>query len=106
MILPANRSHRSPQGVRPGNRPQGMTLVEVLVTLSVACILMVAVVGFLVNGVISTTKTTAINETTAKGRYVFEHMSRELNRAADLTTVNFTNANPLAPNTYSGFNYR
>src|ERR1700691_2679950 len=72
-------------GVRRDPPRVAFTLVEMIVTLTVACILMVAVVAFLVNGVVSTTKTTAINDSTAKGRYVFEHLSREMARANDLT---------------------
>ncbi|HLZ09621.1 MAG TPA: prepilin-type N-terminal cleavage/methylation domain-containing protein, partial [Chloroflexota bacterium] len=97
--MKAQRPHAAEQPRR------GMTLVEMAVALGVACILMVAVVTFLVNGVVSTSKTTAIADTTTKGRYVFEHMSRELTRAADLTGANFTL--PNGSNTaYSGFNYR
>ncbi len=72
-------------GTRKNPPKDAFTLVEMIVTLLVACILMVAVVAFLVNGVVSTTKTTAINDSTAKGRYVFEHLSKEMARANDLT---------------------
>ena len=84
----------------------GMTVVEMVVALTVACILMVAVVSFLVNGVVSTTKTTAMNDTTTRGRYVFEHMSKELAQADDLKSSNFTTANPNNAAAFSGFNYR
>ena len=85
----------------------GFTMVEMVVALGVACILMVAVVAFLVNGVVSTTKTTSINDTTTKGRYVFEHLSREMSRANDLTATNFIGPPTPTPglSTYSGFNY-
>ena len=91
------------------DRPVGFTMVEMVVTLGVACILMVAVVAFLVNGVVSTTKTTAINDNTAKGRYVFEHLSREMARATDINAANFTGAAPtpspggMGP--FQGFTY-
>ena len=78
-------------------------MVEMVVALGVACILMVAIVAFLVNGVVNATKTTAIADSTTKGRYVFEHMSRELARASDLTAVNFTT--PNGTGAFTGFNY-
>jgi prepilin-type N-terminal cleavage/methylation domain-containing protein len=84
--------------------PHGMTLVEMTVALGVACLLMVAVVAFLVNGVVSTSKTTAIDDTTVKGRYVFEHMSKELAQADDLYNTNFVT--PGGGSGYAGFNYR
>src|ERR1700690_1058150 len=77
-----------------------------MVTLGVACILMIAIVSFLVNGVVSTTKTTAINDATTKGRYVFEHMTKEMAEAADLNLPNFVGANLANPTFYSGFKYR
>ncbi len=89
-----NSSRRDADGVRQTPPKGAFTMVEMIVTLFVACILMIAVVAFLVNGIVSTTKTTAINDTTTKGRYVFEHMSREMSRAGDLNTVNFTGPNP------------
>ena len=67
----ANRSCQREDGSPPNKPPQGMTLVEMTVALTVACILMVAIVAFLVNGLVSSAKTTAINDTTTKGRYVF-----------------------------------
>src|SRR5271165_7425649 len=103
MSSPANPFRLRKRGARPKKPAQGMTLVEMAVALSVACILMVAVVTFLVNGVVSTSKTTAIDDTTIKGRYVFEHMSRELARAQDLLSTNFTTSNGT---TYAGFYYR
>src|ERR1039458_8622358 len=95
--------NRSGRGVGP---LYVMTVVEMVVALTVACILMVAVVSFLVNGVVSTTKTTAMNDTTTRGRYVFEHMSKELAQADDLKSSNFTTANPNNAAAFSGFNYR
>ncbi len=83
-------------------------MVEMVVTLGVACILMVAVVAFLVNGVVSTTKTTTINDNTAKGRYVFEHLSREMARATDINASNFTGGAPTPSGVmgpYQGFTY-
>src|SRR5271157_1353161 len=106
MISPANRFRLRESGARLDKPPRGMTLVEMAVALGVACILMVAVVAFLVNGVISTTKTTAIDDTTIKGRFVFEHMSKELAQADDLYSSNFTTANPNNAAAFSGFNYR
>jgi prepilin-type N-terminal cleavage/methylation domain-containing protein len=99
----ANHSRQRKGRVRKDKHPRGMTLVEMTVALGVACILMVAVVSFLVNGVVSTGKTTAINDTTTRGRYVFEHMSQELARAEDLSSTNFTTPGGSG---YAGFNYR
>src|ERR1700683_5432182 len=90
-----------------GKAPVGFTMVEMVVALGVACLLMVGVVAFLVNGVVSTAKTSTINDTTAKARYVFEHLSGEMAKAADLSLVNFgTPNNVLTPTAYSSFNYR
>src|ERR1017187_9513710 len=105
MISRAKKSGRGERVVFTEKPPNGMRLVEMVVALGVACILMVAVVAFLVNGVVSTTKTTAIDDTTTKGRYVFEHMSRELARAADLTSSNFTTPNG-GYTAFTGFYYR
>src|SRR5580658_10183045 len=105
MSSPANHSRKRGVRVNLKSLMKGFTLLEMIVTLGVACILMVAVVGFLVNGVVSTTKTTSINDVTVKGRYVFEHMSREMTRATDLTVANFTMPNGGAT-AYTGFNYR
>ena len=108
MIPPNKKNPGDKGGVRRKIIPVGFTMVEMVVALGVACILMVAVVAFLVNGVVSTTKTTSINDTTTKGRYVFEHLSREMSRANDLTVSNFTSA-PLTPtpsiSNFKGFNY-
>jgi prepilin-type N-terminal cleavage/methylation domain-containing protein len=51
MSLPRDPSP-APKAVKPG-----FTLVEMVVTLTVASILMVAVVGFLLNGLVSVAKT-------------------------------------------------
>src|ERR1017187_3064108 len=102
----ANHSRQAESGIRPKKPPHGMTLVEMVVALGVACILMVAVVAFLVNGVVSATKTTAINDTSTRGRHVFEHMSKELSQADELLSSNFTTVDPFNPAAYSGFNYR
>lgn len=109
-----SRFIKSIQQLRKGGRkgaPVGFTLVETIVTLGVACILMVAVVAFLVNGMVSATKTTAINDNTIKGRYVFEHLSKEMEKSADLNLPNFILPNPASPTgtskpTYAGFQYR
>ena len=98
------------RGGRKGG-PVGFTAVETIVTLGVACILMIAVVAFLVNGMVSSTKTTAINDNTTKGRYVFEHISKEMALSADLNLPNFILPNPVGPTgssnpTYAGFTYR
>src|ERR1039457_330815 len=86
----ANHSRQAESGIRPKKPPHGMTLVEMVVAPGVACIVMVAVVAFLVNGVVSATKTTAINDTSTRGRHVFEHMSKELSQAGELLCSNFT----------------
>ena len=110
MIPPKDHRKGRTDGV-PGDLPKvGFTMVEMVVTLFVACILMVAVVAFLINGVVSTQKTTMINDTTTKGRYIFEHLSREMYRAQDITTTaNFTTVNPMPPVPanpgYQGFTY-
>jgi prepilin-type N-terminal cleavage/methylation domain-containing protein len=85
MKTPEDKSGGDKGGIRQDPSRNAFTMVEMIVTLLVACILMIAVVAFLVNGVVSTTKTTAINDSTVKGRYVFEHLSREMARANDLT---------------------
>src|SRR5271157_1698700 len=102
----ANHSRHAKGGVRQDGPSHGMTLVEMAVALAVACLLMVAIVSFLVNGVVSTTKTTAINDTSTRGRHVFEHMSKELAQADDLLSSDFTTVNPNNPSAFSGFNYR
>jgi type II secretory pathway pseudopilin PulG len=89
-----DQSGMNENGVRQNPPRVAFTLVEMVVTLAVACILMIAVVAFLVNGVVSTAKTTAINDSTTKGRYVFEHLSREMSRANDIYTSNFTGPDP------------
>lgn len=99
MISPDKSSGSGKDAVRRNPPRVAFTLVEMIVTLAVACILMIAVVAFLVNGVISTTKTTAINDTTTKGRYVFEHMSKEMARSSDLNVVSPTpQGNFFGPN--------
>src|ERR1017187_7832881 len=104
MISRAKKSGRGERVVFTEKPPNGMTMVEMVVALGVACILMVAVVAFLVNGVVSATKTTAINDTSTRGRYVFEHMSKELSQADELLSSNFTTVDPFNPAAYSGFN--
>jgi type II secretory pathway pseudopilin PulG len=108
MIGRSNKTPGDGDQAHPKAAPVGFTMVEMVVALGVACILMVAVVAFLVQGVVSTTKTTSINDATTKGRYVFEHLSREMARANDLQAANFTGAPPTpTPGTsnYQGFNY-
>ena len=105
MMLPGDDSQQPDEGTDRKAEPVGFTMVEMVVTLGVACILMVAVVAFLVNGMVSATKTTAINDTTTKGRYVFEHLSKEMARAADLSVPNFTTPNGTG-SAYQGFTYR
>ena len=60
-----------------------------MVALGVACILMIAVASFLVNGAISAKKTTAINDVSITGRHVFEHISKEMATSSDLKLTNF-----------------
>ena len=105
MSFSSENSDRDGDGNRQGKPPVGFTMVEMVVGLGVACLLMVAVVAFLVNGLVSSTKTTAINDTTTRGRYIFEHLSSEMAKSADLSLTNFTtpNSNSTA---YSAFNYR
>ena len=108
MIGRSNKTPGDGDQAHPKAAPVGFTMVEMVVALGVACILMVAVVAFLVQGVVSTTKTTSINDATTKGRYVFEHLSREMARANDLQAANFTGAPPTpTPGTSNsqGFNY-
>src|SRR5208282_2761890 len=111
LISPRNISGRSEGGDSRKGPPVGFTMVETIVTLGVACILMIAVVAFLVNGVVSTTKTTAINDATTKGRYVFEHLSKEMSRASNLYLAPSPSPNFLLPNAsptpsaYASFNY-
>ena len=71
MIGRSNKTPGDGDQAHPKAAPVGFTMVEMVVALGVACILMVAVVAFLVQGVVSTTKTTSINDATTKGRYVF-----------------------------------
>jgi prepilin-type N-terminal cleavage/methylation domain-containing protein len=85
--------------------PVGFTMVEMVVTLAVVSLLMIGVVAFLVNGMVSAQKTTAINDTTVKGRYIFEHISREMARSKDLAASNFSSPNG-GGTAYSTFNYR
>src|SRR5476649_2627470 len=93
-MIPPGDSFDGEEGTT-GKPPRGgFTLVEPLVTIGVACILMVAIVGFLVNGFVSTAKTTAINDQTVRGRYVFEHFSHEMARANDLDATDFSGGNP------------
>jgi len=102
-------STRVGDGASRRRLPFGFTMVEMVIGLGVACLLMVGVVAFLVNGVVSTSKTTAINDTTTKSRYVFEHLSSEMSRSADLQLGNFiTPKDPTHPasTTYSSINYR
>ena len=109
MSARSRESGRARQASSRRRLPVGFTMVEMVVALGVACILMVGVVAFLVNGVVSTSKTTAINDTTTKGRYVFEHLSSEMSRSTDLGLSNFLSPlDPLHPatTTYSSFNYR
>jgi len=109
MSYRSRESVRARQADRRGQTPVGFTMVEMVVALGVACLLMVGVVAFLVNGVVSTSKTTAINDTTTKSRYVFEHLSSEMSRSGDLQMANFlVPLDPLHPQTtqYSSFNYR
>ena len=64
--------HAEDPGRRSGNARRtppkvGFTMVEMVVALGIACLLMVAVVAFLVSGMVSSTKTSAINDTTQLG---------------------------------------
>src|SRR5580700_1791155 len=107
MRLRPKTSARAEGAQGRGKAPVGFTMVEMVVAMGVACLLMVGVVAFLVNGVVSTAKTSTINDTTAKARYVFEHLSGEMAKAADLTLINFATPNNVTnPTAYSSFSYR
>ena len=103
MSLPAEGPGRRKNRIHRRRLPIGFSMVEMIVALGVACILMVAIVAFLVNGVVSTSKTSAINDTTTRGRHVFEHLSNEVARSGDLALANFTTPGGSG---YAGFNYR
>ncbi|HEY5079750.1 MAG TPA: prepilin-type N-terminal cleavage/methylation domain-containing protein, partial [Opitutaceae bacterium] len=105
MILPDDESQKPVDGAPRKADPVGFTMIEMIVTLGVASLLMIAVVAFMVNGMVSATKTTSINDTTTKGRYIFEHLSKEMARAADLSVPNFTTPNATS-SAYQGFTYR
>jgi hypothetical protein len=112
MSTPPKNPGQNAAGASRKGPPVGFTLVETIVTLGVACLLFVAIVAFLINGLVTSTKTAAINDTTTKGRYVFEHLSKELASASDLTPPNFILPSPgnatgmSSTYLYGGFQYR
>ena len=73
---------------------KAFTLVEVLITIGVAGMLLAAVAMFLVSGNVATKKVTNINQVNTKGRFAFDHISREMSLALDLKAENFQVPNP------------
>ncbi|HRE04683.1 MAG TPA: prepilin-type N-terminal cleavage/methylation domain-containing protein, partial [Opitutaceae bacterium] len=65
------------------------TLIEVLMTLGVGAMLLVAVTMFLVSGNVATKKVTNLNAVNVKGRFSFDHISKEMSLSGDLNAANF-----------------
>ncbi|MBP7143025.1 MAG: hypothetical protein KBA71_14030, partial [Opitutaceae bacterium] len=82
------------------------TLGEILVTLAVASIVLLAAGSIFISGNVTAKKITTLNKVTVTGRFSFDHLSREMSLADDLKAGNFINESSTETGTYSRLTYR